>query len=93
MSIDINEKEESRKAGRKVLFILLGFFAVFASVDMYFTHLALQTNWGVVTENAYKRGLNYNALLEEARMRKARKQDGTTQYPTPRNDSRATHGE
>jgi nitrogen fixation protein FixH len=79
---NLSEKEESRKYGRKVLFLLLGFFAVFASVDAYFVYLAMKTKPGVVTENAYQRGLNYNEVLEEARRRKAEENGTTENTPT-----------
>lgn len=84
MSADkkLSEQEESRKYGRKILFLLLGFFAIFASVDAYFVYLAMQTQPGVVTENAYKRGLQYNELLEEARKRKAEENGKTENAPT-----------
>ena len=59
--------KESRKAGRKFLFILIAFFMVFATVDAYFVYKAVSTNTGVVVEHAYEVGLNYNDLLEQAR--------------------------
>jgi nitrogen fixation protein FixH len=72
MTVDARTEaaQKSRKAGRTVLFSLLGFFAVFASVDAFFVYTALKTNTGVVAENAYERGLHYNDLLDEARKRK-----------------------
>ncbi len=59
--------KQSRRDGRKFLFILIAFFVVFATVDAYFVYKALSTNTGVVVEHAYEVGLNYNDLLEQAR--------------------------
>lgn len=56
--------------GRIVLWALLAFFGVLASVNAFFVYTAVTTNTGVVTENAYEKGLRYNEILKEARRRK-----------------------
>lgn len=61
------DNDESKKEGRKVLFYLLGFFVVFASVDAFFVYKAVSTNTGVVAENAYEIGLNYNEIIAESK--------------------------
>ena len=63
-------KLESKQDGRRILFTLLGFFAVVACVDAYFVYKAVSTHSGVVSDNAYEIGLNYNDVIEEARRRK-----------------------
>lgn len=42
------------------------FFVVIAIVNAVFVYLATSTQTGVVTENAYQKGLNYNATLDQA---------------------------
>jgi len=59
--------EANKKSGRKALFYLLGFFIIFASVDAFFVYKALSTHTGVVTENAYEIGLNYNEVIAESK--------------------------
>jgi nitrogen fixation protein FixH len=59
-----------RKDGRKVLMAFLAFFVVFASVDAFFVYKAISTLPGVVSENAYEIGLNYNKIIAEAKKRK-----------------------
>lgn len=68
------EQENSKRDGRKFFIILISFFILFASVDAFFIYKALSTHTGVVTENAYEQGLNYNEILEEARRRKNEQQ-------------------
>lgn len=58
--------QDSKKDGRIVLFALLAFFTTFATVDAYFVYKAITTHSGVVAENAYEIGLNYNDILAEA---------------------------
>lgn len=64
-----DQSQESKKTGRLVLIWLLGFFGVCMAVNAFFIYMAVTTNWGVVSENAYQTGLHYNDLLEEARKR------------------------
>jgi nitrogen fixation protein FixH len=62
-----HEKLESKKEGKKVLFALLAFFAIFSSVNAFFVYKALSTNTGVVVENAFEQGLNYNDIIAKAK--------------------------
>lgn len=66
---DPDVKAQSREAGIRVLFWISGFFLVFASVDAWFVYKAVTTNSGVVAENAYEIGVNYNDVIAEARQR------------------------
>ena len=52
--------------GRHVLAGLLAFFAVVAFANAIFVYSALTTFGGIDTEDAYRRGLAYNATLTEA---------------------------
>ena len=51
--------------------ILLAFFATFIIVDILFVTLALRTHTGVVTEQAYEKGLAHNATLAKAQAMQA----------------------
>lgn len=57
--------------GRAVLFGLLAFFAVVASVNATFIYFALSTWPGLSSQDAYSDGLNYNEVLDEARRQEA----------------------
>lgn len=66
-----DHKEESARAGKKVLFYFIAFFLVFAAVDIFFVYKALQSNTGIVVENPYQVGVQYNDIIEKAREEKA----------------------
>lgn len=70
-----NQKAQSKKDGRIVLLCLVSFFVVFASVDAFFVYKAVSTHTGVVSENAYEHGLNYNDIIAEAKKRNNAKQN------------------
>lgn len=53
--------------GWHVLAALLGFFGVMIAANLVFVYLALTTFTGVETRDAYRKGIAYNARLEEAR--------------------------
>ena len=57
---------ENTLTGRRVLAYLLGFFGLIFAVNGVFVYFALSTFNGVHTENAYIKGLNYNAMIEAA---------------------------
>lgn len=58
------------KDGKRVLLGFIAFFVVFASVDAFFVYKAISTLPGVVSENAYEIGLNYNKIIAETKRRK-----------------------
>ena len=64
------EHAQSKKTGRIVLFALIGFFIIFATVDAFFVYKALSTNTGLVAENPYERGLRFNEVIAEAQKKK-----------------------
>ena len=55
-----------RLDGRHVLAGLIAFFAVVAFANAIFVYFALTTFGGIDTEDAYRRGLAYNATIAEA---------------------------
>lgn len=55
------------KSGLIILACFLGFFGTVGAVDAYFVYTAIHTNTGVVTEQAYEKGLAYNTVLDKAR--------------------------
>ncbi|MFO1169684.1 MAG: FixH family protein [Hyphomicrobiaceae bacterium] len=55
-----------RIEGRHVLAIFLAFFGVMLAANGAFVYFALSTFGGVETEDAYRKGLDYNATLGEA---------------------------
>lgn len=63
------------KDGKRVLLAFISFFVVFASVDTFFVYKAISTLPGVVSENAYEIGLNYNKIIAEAKKRELEKHD------------------
>ncbi len=54
-------------SGRFVALCFVLFFGVIVVVNMFFLYMALSTQPGVVTKNAYEKGLDYNELLDKAR--------------------------
>ena len=56
-----------KPVGKKILFCFLGFFGVVAAVDAAFVYTAIRTHSGLVTEQAYEKGLAYNETLSKAR--------------------------
>jgi nitrogen fixation protein FixH len=55
-----------RRHGRIVLMCLIGFFATFMVVDAVMVTIAIRTQPGVVTHQAYERGLAYNTAIAAA---------------------------
>lgn len=52
---------------RWVPWCFVAFFVVIAILDGIFVYAAISTNTGLVTEQAYEKGLKYNQILETAR--------------------------
>lgn len=75
MNQNAEKKDDKKDSGWWVLWAFLAFFAVFASVDAFFVYTAITSHTGVVVENAYEVGLNYNDIIEEA---ERQKQDGNS---------------
>ena len=64
----------SRKTGQQVLMAFLGFFIICSSVNAFFVYKAIDSYSGVVTENAYEKGLKFNDVIAEAKKRQKDKQ-------------------
>lgn len=72
--------ETSPKGTGKFIFIcFLAFFGIVTLVNSTFIYMAIHTNSGVVTENAYEKGLAYNKVLEAARAQPALRNNLTYQ--------------
>ena len=70
LDIPQNEKAGKGTVGRFDKWIpwyFVAFFVVLAILDGIFVFVATSTHTGVVTENAYQKGLNYNDTIEAAR--------------------------
>ena len=61
------EKNRKSPKDKYILFAFLAFFGVIFVVDGIFITTALRTHRGVVTEQAYEKGLHYNQTLNEAK--------------------------
>lgn len=62
---DVLRVKDPRDKWIPIYFVM--FFAVIVCLDSIFVYIAISTQTGVVTENAYKKGLNYNELLDKAK--------------------------
>lgn len=56
----------SKPIDKYIPWMFVAFFLVIAAVDAVFVTMAVRTHSGVVTEQAYERGLEYNKTLEAA---------------------------
>lgn len=58
--------------GRHVLAFLVAFFLVIFAVNGIFVYVSLNSHPGVTSEDAYRKGLDYNRTLERADQQNAR---------------------
>lgn len=56
----------ARKNDKYIPLYFVGAFMVVFVVNMVFVYMATKTHTGVVTENAYEKGLDYNEIIELA---------------------------
>lgn len=56
----------SRPADRWIPWMFVLFFGIVAALDATFVTIALKTNTGTITDNAYEKGVAYNKTLEAA---------------------------
>ncbi len=54
--------------GRHVLFMMLGFFGVIIATDAYLVYKAVSTFGGIETNDAYRKGIQYNQRISDARV-------------------------
>lgn len=57
-------RAEKKSIDKFIPWMIVLFFVVFVSVDMVFLTIAVRTNTGSVSENAYEDGLHYNRALD-----------------------------
>lgn len=57
--------------GRMVLFGLIGFFGIVVAVNAVFIAVSLRSFPGVETEDAYRKGLAYDRVIEDAAAQRA----------------------
>lgn len=54
-----------RKSDKWIPYYFVAFFLFLFIVDGFMAYLAVSTHTGVIEKDAYERGVNYNAVLEE----------------------------
>lgn len=54
----------AEKKRSKIPYIFFAFFAVVFAVNIFYIYIAKQSWRGVVTEDSYQKGLNYNGILK-----------------------------
>jgi len=69
-----------RKSDRWIPWYFVGFFALLFIFDGIFVYLATSTHTGVVTEQAYEKGLNYNETIAAAAEQEALGWHGEVTY-------------
>lgn len=60
------ETADARESDKWIPWLFVLFFVVIAIVDGAFATIAIKTKPGLVTENAFEKGLSYNKTLEAA---------------------------
>lgn len=57
--------------GRHVLYALVSFFLAVTAVDVFMIYKALSTFGGIETQDAYRKGLQYNQRIEAEKVQRA----------------------
>lgn len=70
---------EQFRAGQFIPWMIVAFFVVITMVFAGFTYIALSTYRGVVTDEAYEKGVAYNKVLERANAQAALHMSSKTQ--------------
>lgn len=60
-----------RKSDKWIPWYFVAFFVVLAIIDGIFVIIATSTHTGVITENAYKKGLNYDQVVAASKAQEA----------------------
>ena len=66
MTDRVDLEPDSRSAGRRTLLGFLAAFLALVAVQASFAYLAVSTDPGLASPNAYERGLAHNTVLREA---------------------------
>lgn len=69
-----------RKSDKWIPWYFVAFFVVLAILDGAFVTIALSTHRGVVTDNAYQKGLNYNQTIAASERQDALGWAGTISF-------------
>lgn len=69
--MQVSNTPQKPLTGRRIFIYLLIFFGVITAVNAVFITKALQSNSGVVHDNPYERGLDYNKILDKREQQKA----------------------
>lgn len=59
-------KQPKPYSGKRILYYFIAFFLVIIAVNVIFIKSALKSHTGVITKNAYEKGLNYNKTIQKA---------------------------
>jgi nitrogen fixation protein FixH len=59
-----------QKSTSKIPYLIFIFFGIVIAVNTYYIYISQKTWRGVVTENSYKKGLNYNQTIAEVKKQK-----------------------
>lgn len=70
----------SKQTGRLVLLYFVLFFATVSCVDAFMINMALRTKSGVVADNSFMKGLNYNETLDKAASQQKMNVNSTADY-------------
>lgn len=70
MTASSSASKKVKKNDRWIPWYFVAFFLVIAILDGIFVTIAIKTQRGVVTENAYEKGLAYNSILQKAAKQK-----------------------
>lgn len=67
----MNSVTDIRPSDKYIPWLFVLFFMIFIAVDAVMVTLAVRTQTGLVTEQAYEKGLAYNSTLQEAAEQKS----------------------
>jgi nitrogen fixation protein FixH len=64
MTQDTKKKQPKPYSGKRILYYFIAFFLVIIVVNVIFIKSALNSHTGVITKNAYEKGLEYNKTIQ-----------------------------
>lgn len=72
-----------KKSDRWIPYYFVAFFVVLAILDGIFVTIAVSTHTGVVTDNAYQKGLGYNKTIEQYEQQQQLGWQGKVEFNRP----------
>ncbi len=89
------DRDKKDPRDKWIPYYFVAFFAVVAFLDSIFVYTAITTQTGVVTENPYEKGLDYNTVIEEAKAQPSIEntvtyEDGKLKWSLPMEDAVAS---